>query len=81
MDERMQEERLPIKVLRAEGSIENAGILLTPAEPQIGLDETHLMCVNGRGYIILDLPFRSDHAPQIHRFAGAFFARNARLSR
>ena len=54
MDERMQEERLPIKILRAEGSIENAGILLTPAEPQIGLDETHLMCVNGRGYIILD---------------------------
>lgn len=54
MDERVREPLFPVKAVEWSENIENPEILTEPCDLQIGLSETHLLRVGGRGYVILD---------------------------
>ncbi len=50
----IKESVFPVRIVRTEGKIAHAERLLQPVELQIGLLEPDLVCVSGKGSIILD---------------------------
>ena len=54
MDQRIREAVFPVAIYEASESVEGAEVLLQPCDLQIGLAETHIFTVHGKGYIVLD---------------------------
>ena len=53
-DDRVRRSIFPARIFGTSGNIENVSVLKEPVELQIGLSETHLAKVNGKGYVVLD---------------------------
>lgn len=54
MDKRIREAIFPARIFEFRGDISNAAVLSAPTDLQIGLSETHLTCVKGKSYVVLD---------------------------
>ena len=54
MDKRLREPVFPVKVLASEGEFVNLQALTEPCDLQIGLSETHLATVRGKGFLVFD---------------------------